>query len=112
MKIGLGRAILHLQQHNAAPYRDAVLHTCLHNTIYDRQIEGGKGAYVHDIIELTGDKTFYRQQILDTAATITGEVYDRDASHMFDMVQVFAQHGDEQARKVIYDLFDARAGQD
>ena len=31
LRYGFGRAILHLQQHDAAPYRDDILDGCLHD---------------------------------------------------------------------------------
>jgi hypothetical protein len=30
LRIGLGRAILHLQKHDSKPYRDVMLDACLH----------------------------------------------------------------------------------
>ncbi|MGB8648588.1 MAG: hypothetical protein WCF84_25350 [Anaerolineae bacterium] len=35
---GHGRPVRYLQKHDAAPYRDVILHACLHNTSYDRQL--------------------------------------------------------------------------
>jgi hypothetical protein len=32
LHIGLGRAILFAQQNDLSPYRDLILHACLHNT--------------------------------------------------------------------------------
>lgn len=104
LKIGLGRAILHLQKHDAAPYRDVILDACLHNAVYDRQVEGGNGRYIMDIIELTGEQKFYRKQILDAASAINDNADDRDASHLLDMVQQFAEQGDKEARQIIYDV--------
>ena len=34
---GLGRALLCLQQHDPAPYKEIVLEACLRDTTYDKQ---------------------------------------------------------------------------
>lgn len=50
---GLGRAYLHLQQHDTAPYHAALLHACLYNPVYDRQSEGSRADYLFGLISLT-----------------------------------------------------------
>jgi hypothetical protein len=102
---GLGRAILHLQKHDSTPYRDVILQACLKNTTYDRQVEGGKSVYMTHIIELTGDKEFYRHQILDAARKIGKDTDSYNREHVLDLVQSFAHEGDMEARQIIYDAF-------
>jgi hypothetical protein len=106
--IGLGRAILFLQQHDASPYRDAILQACLHSTAYDPQVEGSRAAYMFDIISLTGEEPFYREQIL--AALSHSEPSDSwDENQLFHFARLFAQGGDAQARQVMYDKFTRNA---
>ncbi len=102
LKLGLGRAILYLQEHPAAPHRDAILDACLHNWAYDAQIEGNRAEYMFDIIELTDEKDYYREQILAALADSGDEA---DAIQLFDLARLFAQQGDVEARQAIYDKF-------
>lgn len=107
INLGLGRAILHLQKHSSEPYSDAILYACLHNTIYDRQVEGGKGEYIYEIIRLSGEESFYRQKIIEGLKTSDLHTYKRDTSHLIDILRCFAQDEDKEARQIIYDLFNA-----
>lgn len=56
---GLGRPYLYLQQHDAAPYREQLLHACVYNPIYDPQCEGSRATYLHEMILLTHDPATY-----------------------------------------------------
>jgi hypothetical protein len=100
---GLGRVILFLQTHDAAPYRDLILHACLHNTAYEPQIDGLKTDYLMEIIDLTGERDFYRRQILDAAAVAEDSVDSWDPLHLFRFVEAFARQGDAEARQLLYD---------
>ena len=53
---GRGKVILHLQQYDAAPYRDAIRRCCLTNTAYDPQIEGVRETYLMQVIKLSNDE--------------------------------------------------------
>ena len=64
LRIGLGSAILHLQSQDYSLYEDSILNACLHNISYDPQIEGYKTSYLIDIINLTDNADFFREQIL------------------------------------------------
>jgi hypothetical protein len=102
---GLGRAILHLQNHDSTPYRDVILQACIKNTVYDRQIEGSKATYIKDIIRLTNEKRYYQHHILQAASWINSNTDDYDADHLLDMTYQFAARGNEKARQILYDVF-------
>ncbi|MBL8045575.1 MAG: hypothetical protein JNL09_03485 [Anaerolineales bacterium] len=101
LKLGLGRAVLYLQKHDATPYRDVILDACLHNRAYDTQIEGGRAMYMFDMISLTNEKDFYREHILKALADNSVEL-DRQVD---DLALCFAQQGDVEARQLLYDHF-------
>lgn len=111
LTIGLGRAILFLRSHDARPYRDAILDTCLHNTAYDPQIEGSRATYLREVLALTGEAPFFRERILAALATSGG---DWDAEQLFRLAATYAEEGDQHARRVLYARYDqnARAGDD
>jgi hypothetical protein len=97
---GLGRAILFLQQNDSTPYREVILNACLHNTAYDAQVEGTRVEYMHNIIHLTSEENFYREQILD--ALLKPDQRDWDDIHLLDQAAIFAKAGDKHARQAVY----------
>jgi hypothetical protein len=112
INLGLGRVILYLQNHSSELYRNAILHACLHNTIYDRKLENNKGEYLREIIRLSGEETFYRQQVIEALKIADTSQYNRDISHLLDIAGCFAKEGDSEARQILYKLFDANINTD
>lgn len=100
LSIGLGRAILHLQSHDARPYRDAILHACLHNTSYDQQIEGDRAKYMLDVIALTSEADFYHDEIL---GALRRNSENSDVSQLLHFAALFAARGDAEARQLLYE---------
>src|SRR5579884_730592 len=107
--VGLGRAVLHLQAHDAAPYRDTILHACLHNMVYDTQVEYGREQYLFDLISLTGEADFYRERLC-AALPATHEPRDRD--QIAALLRLFAQAGDDASRAALYGAFTAASGEE
>lgn len=96
---GLGRPLLYVQDHNARPYRDAILHACTHNLVYDRQCEEGRAPYLFELLHLTREPDFYREKIL---SALLAPAEDEDVSQMLGIVRRFAQQGDSLARQAVY----------
>jgi hypothetical protein len=107
--IGLGRAILHLQTHDSAPYRDVLLHACTHDTVYDQQVEGTKARYIYDLLHLTNDFDFYRRATLNALAQ-TQDRY-REIEFLLDFTRMFAEDGDKEARQALYDKYRSNLDQ-
>lgn len=105
LRQGRGRAIQHLQQHDATPYRDVLLHACTHDVCFDAQMEGPRGHYLYELIHLTSEPGFYREQLL--AALATSEMLEgsRDREALLDLTRCFAHHGDKAARAALYERF-------
>ncbi len=103
--IGLGRAVLLLSRHPADPYRDAILHACLHNTAYDPQVEGSRSEYILDIVGLTGDEGWYRERILEAVGALSPDSDYRDIEHLLDLTAQLARRGDADTREVLYRHF-------
>jgi hypothetical protein len=108
LEIGLGRAVIYARDHDVTPYRDAILNACLHNLAYDRQCEGNRAEFMYDIIQFSSEKEFYRKKIL-TALAGAWEDWD---PQVFDLARLFAQDGDVEAHKIIYDTFTKNCQQD
>jgi hypothetical protein len=100
--IGLGRAIVFLRGGNATAYRPVILQACIHNWAFDNQLEGNRAEFMHDVISLTNEIGFYRDEIL-AALRVSGD--DDDADQLFDLARLFAQEGDSDARRAIYEKF-------
>jgi hypothetical protein len=101
LKKGLGRAILFAQANDLRPYREVILQACLHNWAYDKQVEPNRAAYLFEIIKLTHEERYYRDEILRALETRNDE-WD---FQLYDLARMFAQEGDAEARQVIYDTF-------
>jgi hypothetical protein len=102
IRMGLGRIPLYLQNHESTPYRDVILESCLEITSYDPQVEGNKTSYLLEILDLTGEIDFYREQILTTFASLPPESSWR-MDQFFAFAVRFAKRGDERARQLVYD---------
>ena len=99
---GLGRAVLYLQTHDAAPHRDAILHACTHFVGYDAQAEAGRARYNFDLVEASGERDWYLPRLYHAFAT--GEDVE-DGEHLFELIGLLAQAGDAQSRALMYSVF-------
>ncbi len=107
LRIGLGRPILHLRDHASRPYSETILDACLHDTVYDRQCEGGRARYLFDVIAATGEPGYYRDRILAASAP---EMLDGDdGEQILGLLGLFATQGDAEARAQLYTVFDANS---
>jgi HEAT repeat protein len=100
---GLGRAVLFLRQHDARPYRDAILHACTHWTGYDQQVEGTRTIFLRDVLDATGHEHRFVPRIL---AALKGVTDRRDAIQLVFLVLAFAKDGYDEARTALYEAFD------
>jgi hypothetical protein len=62
---GLGRAVLHLQQNDFAPYVEIVVEACLGNDVYDQQINGSRAIYLWDLIEAASARELVLAKIIE-----------------------------------------------
>ena len=97
LKLGLGRAILHLQ-HVTQPtdYRDVVLTTCLEFGGYDPQVEGMRTEYLFQAAQLTEILPRLRQALLERLENPDDDSWD--ALQRLELLAQFAREGDEEAR--------------
>lgn len=100
---GLGRAIQHLQTHDAEPRLAAIEYACLKNTAYDPQCEETRDAYLFEIIELTGQSAYFLDRITQHLF-LAEENYD--LAQLYALTRMFAQTDFPEARKFLYERFD------
>jgi hypothetical protein len=104
VRIGLGRAVLHLHAHDPSPYRDVILDACLHDMRYDPQAEPYREQYLFDLVQSSGDPGFYRERLLDALTTVRSLHVRRQIAAL---VRLFAQEGDIEAHRLLYEVYAA-----
>ncbi len=106
---GLGRAKMHIDQFGDDGLAGAILDACLTCGVHDPQSEGTRGAWLHDIIELTGQADRYRGPILDAFLAATPEMVTKySVMQLATLVCNFAEAGNADARQAIFDRFASR----
>lgn len=110
LRIGLGRAVLHLQTHDTSPYRNVILEACRCNWQWDTE-EPTRERYMLDIIGLTTESLTYRTAILDALRSISAlaegtiefSPKEWDAWQLSALARQMALEGDATARQVLRD---------
>ncbi|MBI3967504.1 MAG: hypothetical protein HY329_17855 [Chloroflexi bacterium] len=105
LRSGHGRPLLFLRDHDATPYRDAILHACLHDLRYDGQVEEPRGNYLFELLQLTGEPDWYRARLI---AALQQATKVNDKEQLVDLVYSFAKQGDAEARNALYESFTPR----
>lgn len=102
---GLGSAIIMLEQcPNKNQYRDIALYACLHNTTYDMQLEGDRGMYLFNVIEVLGDFDLFEHSIIDEFKNIEADIWL--FNQLTSLLVIFAQKGSEKAPKALYEKYE------
>lgn len=68
---GLGKAFNYLIQNNSEEFRCDLLNACLHNLVSDPQCEQSRAEWLFELINLTNDLEYYRQNILQALPNTT-----------------------------------------
>ena len=89
----------HIQPANARLYRDAILHFCLDQALYDPQCEPEREQYAHDLITASGEPTWYRERILAALRELDDEL---EINRALGLAVLFARAGHAEARQVVY----------
>ncbi len=100
--LGLGRPVLYLLNHDARPYREIILDACLHNKAYDPQVEGGRAAYLIDLMRASGDQNFYEEAVVQS---LDEEADGWDISQRFQLTRMIAQSGNQIALQAMKAAF-------
>jgi hypothetical protein len=100
--LGLGRAVLNLDQHDSNPYREIILDACLHNRAHDAQVEGSRAKYMLEIIQRSGDLRFFADAIL---RSLSDREDDWNTPQRFGIARLLAQDGYPGIREAMYSAF-------
>lgn len=102
LKLGLGRAILHLREGDSYPYEELILDACLHNKAYDPQVEGSRARYMFDIMLSSGNAAFFADAVI---RSLPKGPHDWDSSQRFGIARLLAQGRNSFAREAMYSAF-------
>lgn len=102
LKMGLGRTVLYLKNHDSRPYENAILGACLHNLAYDPQLECDRSEYLLELIALTGRKDFYRDAVLDALRASYGSKADR--AQQVELAYKLIADDDHEVRQFLDEL--------
>lgn len=113
LRIGLGRAVLHMMDHDSIPYRDLILNACLHHLGYYVGLESSRAVYMFDLISRTPDLEFYSDALLnelmkfETMDHKQFENHHYDIEQTYDLVALIARNGNQKVRNALYRQFDS-----
>ena len=99
LRLGLGRAILYAKDHDMQELRNAILDACLHCYAYNPQIEGTRGDYMLELVDLMPDKEFFYGEVL---RALPGSGDNWDAVQRFRFAACLAFDGNELAKRAMY----------
>ncbi|MGE3851136.1 MAG: hypothetical protein AB7K09_05295 [Planctomycetota bacterium] len=99
---GLGRAAQHVREHSlTAPQMAALIHTALHNPVYDMQCEGDRSGWVMQLVAEAGLRNGLREQLIPRLRrTPLNEPSQR--VHLCRLCGDYAARGDEAMLAELY----------
>ncbi|MCL2827224.1 MAG: hypothetical protein FWD99_00605 [Oscillospiraceae bacterium] len=102
---GLGSALIELQScADPAPFLDAILYGCLHNTVYDNQTESERGWYLHQAAKLSGNETAIEEAVCQKFFRV-GKEY-RLFVQLSSILYHFAVDRSKTARNALYQQYE------
>lgn len=103
LRLGLGRAYLHVREHGDDGLQDTILNYCLNDPRYDQQCEDNRAAWFLSVVDLCADPEFYYQKIIQA---LLDQESDDNLSQLYALCLMLAQRGNKQAEQAIYEKFD------
>lgn len=97
LKIGLGRALLHVRDHGDEGVEEVLSQALLTYTAHDKQMESTRSYWLTRIVSLTGNCGGYSEKFVRSIEQ--KETHDR--SQCLDVAETFFDRGFEENRKVI-----------
>lgn len=101
IKRGTGEAILILKDNPNLEVNDFLIKASIKNMAYDPQCEGSRENYIFELIQLSPQKDKIEMELLEKLIDAKDDDY-WGTTQLFDLVKLFAQNGNNNARKSIY----------
>lgn len=95
---GHGRAFLYVKQHGLSQVYDEVLHACLEHTAYDKQCEGYRSDWLHQLIKLAPEYEHLCDVLLDEYQRQESE---HDLSQLSGIVLQMALNANQTAAQIL-----------
>ncbi len=95
---GLGRAYLELESaEDKEEYKETLLYACINDCSYSFVIEGSKGTYLFDLINLFDDTVYFKQSIIDF---LQNKVPYRNLfAQLLDILKCYYYQGDVEIKQ-------------
>lgn len=93
--------MLHVTHFGLDEVKDLVLEACLHNQVYDQQIESGRGSWLFDMFRDTSHYPEFHKAILNAMET---ETNFWDLYQLCQLTRQIAGLGDEEAHQKLRDF--------
>ena len=103
LKRGTGEAYLIMKNNPEIDFSNRIIKGVKKNYAYDGQSEGSRAKYIFDLIALSEKKDNIKSKLLESLAIESEDTWS--LTHMFDLAKLFAQEGDIEAKKAIYNRF-------
>lgn len=100
LKMGYGRAVLHLRAHPELTYEEEILYALTHNQSYDLQIEGTRRSYLLLVMHAAGRWAQMKKPLIE--AMLQSED-SADVCSMLDLVSLLARTDHADARDALYE---------
>jgi len=103
LKRGTGEAYLIVKGNPTIDFSNHIIKGVLNIYAYDGQCEGNRAQYIFDIISISKQKDKIRKAVLNGLSTEQKDTWN--LTHLFAITKLYAEKGDTEARKAIYDRF-------
>lgn len=108
-KRGLGNSYIELKEStNREQYKDIVLWSCLRNTCYDMQCEGGRGIFLYNAICLFEDRSLFEDAIIQKFMQKNLDTWLFD--QLCELLYLFSVDGSIIARESLYGKYNTLLG--
>lgn len=108
-KRGQGNSFIELRDSNCREkYKDIVLWSCLRNTCYDMQCEGGRGIFLYNAICLFEDRSFFEEAIIQKFMQKNLDTWLFD--QLCELLYLFSVDGSIRARESLYQKYNTLLG--
>ena len=101
LRKGQGRTLLHIHHYGLDDVVDIVLGACLHNQVYDQQIDSGRGDWLFSMFQGTSYYPEFRTAILNALNTET------DIDNLLQLCELarnIAALGDDEVRQALREV--------
>src|ERR1035437_6257144 len=103
LKRGTGEAYLIAKENPTIDFSNLIIKGALKNFAYDGQSENSRAQYIFDLISTSKKKEKIRKAVFQGLKEEDNDTWS--LTHLFDLVKLYAQNGDKEAKQAIYDRF-------